>query len=384
MKKPWRRILSAAAAALCLAALPLNAYADETADGENTQQSAIFDADELETMTEDFISEYSYCGLKSENISIAYTYLATGETWFYNPDKWYYSASMYKVPLMMLLAEKEADGELTQESDVKGLTLAYAEESILVYSNNDYAHLMLNYLGTDEEAREMYKRYSSLSDDYYDSDFIDYSYFTARFMNDVMTTLYTESERFPHIIDCLKLAQPTDFFHLYIDPSLEVAQKYGSYDDSLGNSWNHTTGIIYTQNPIILTVMTEDVTKAEMVIGQAAKLFTDYTLTLDPLLDGYLERREAAEAESASLAEEADEAGTEAEAQTVVSESAPVPTAQPTEAAAEESEETHGALPIILICICAAALTAVLCLAFARKKSRAQTGADRGGYTPRH
>ncbi|MGI5976570.1 MAG: serine hydrolase [Candidatus Limivicinus sp.] len=257
---------------------------------------SILDDAELTKLTESIIEEFSGNGLNEGRISIAYTYTATGDTWYYNPDIWRYSASMYKVPLMMILAEKEADGELTQESDVKGLTLAQAEESVLVYSNNDYAHLMLNYLGTDKEAREMYKQFSPLEDNYYHSDFIDYSYFTVRFMNDVMETLYSEPERFPHITDCLKLAMPEDYFHLSLHNDYEIAQKYGSFRE-----FNNTAGIIYTPNPIILTVMTEDLNAytAEKVIAQAAQLFTEYTLELDKKLDSYKTELLAAEEEAA-------------------------------------------------------------------------------------
>lgn len=274
--------------------------ASDTDSDEITVDMTIFDDAELSALVETFIADHASQGVKADNISIAYTYTATGETWFYNPDEWYYSASLYKVPLMMILAQMEANGELTQESDVKGLTLAEAESSILTYSNNDFAHLMLNYLGTDQEAREMYKQFSSQPDDYYDPDFIDYSYFSVRFMNDVMTTLYNEPERFPHIIDCLKVAQPNGYFHLSLDPSIVIAQKYGSYKE-----FNNTSAIIYTENPVILTVMTENVAHAEQVLGDAAKVFTDYTYTLDAKLDSYAAEKAAAEEAARIEAEEA-------------------------------------------------------------------------------
>ncbi len=275
-----------------------------TPESQALAEMSIFDDDELNSLVENFIDTYSGYNVRPERISFALTYLATGETWYYNPDTWYYSASMYKVPLMMILAQMEYEGKLTQETEIKGLTLNKAEESILVYSNNDYAHLMLNYLGTDQEAREMYKQFSSLPDDYYHSDFVDYSYFTVRFMNDVMTTLYNNPERFPNILDCLKRAQPVDYFHLCTDPGLTIAQKYGSY-----NEWNGTTGIIYLENPIILTVMTERVERAEEVIARAAEMFVDYAPTLDARLDAY--KAERAEAEK--LAEEAELARVAAE-----------------------------------------------------------------------
>lgn len=395
MKKPFRIFLSLLLAASVYVSLPCAAFAD----GQDTAQSAgngeetaepemtIFDPDELQSMVDSFIQEYSGYGVKADNISFAYTYLATGETWFYNPDTWYYSASMYKVPLMMILAEKEANGELTQESDVKGLTLAYAEESILVYSNNDYAHLMLNYLGTDKEAREMYKQFSSLPDDYYDPDFIDYSYFTVRFMNDVMTTLYNAPERFPHIIDCLKRAQPTDYFHLYIDPELEVAQKYGSYKE-----FNNTSGIIYTPNPVILTVMTSDLARAELVIGEAARMFVDYTYTLDGKLNSYKEEKARAEEEAKQKA--AEEAAAQAEeearlAKEAEEKAAAEEAARQAELAAQQEAEERAALmekikaAAIVLCVAAAAVVIIVPVIKGRRKT-GTAGRSGGGYTPRH
>lgn len=395
MKKPFRIFLSLLLAASVCVSLPCAAFAD----GQDTAQSAgngeetaepemtIFDPDELQSMADSFIQEYSGYGVKADNISFAYTYLATGETWFYNPDTWYYSASMYKVPLMMILAEKEANGELTQESDVKGLTLAYAEESILVYSNNDYAHLMLNYLGTDKEAREMYKQFSPLPDDYYDPDFIDYSYFTVRFMNDVMTTLYNAPERFPHIIDCLKRAQPTDYFHLYIDPELEVAQKYGSYKE-----FNNTSGIIYTPNPVILTVMTSDLARAELVIGEAAKMFVDYTYTLDGKLNSYKEEKAQAEEEAKQKA--AEEAAAQAEeearlAKEAEEKAAAEEAARQAELAAQQAAEERAALmekikaAAIVLCVAAAAVVIIVPVIKGRRKT-GTAGRSGGGYTPRH
>lgn len=261
---------------------PISALAQEP------EESGIIDGEALKEQIESYIEEKD---LNGENISVGYCYTPTGDNWYYNGDKWYYSASMYKVPLMMIFAEKEYEGELSQDSNLKGLTLAQAEEYILTYSNNDYAHLMMSVLGTDRECRELYQQYSDLPVEDYDPDFYDYSYFTARFMTDVMETLYFEQERFPHIIDCLKLAQPENYFNRYLGASYDIAQKYGSYKE-----FNSTSGIVYTPEPFILTVMTEDLSIAmgETVIADFAKLFADYTLSLDAELERY-EQEKAAE-----------------------------------------------------------------------------------------
>ena len=270
---------------LCLALLcPTFALAEEA-------ESSILKEDEIQAMLDDYITRHN---LNPDNITVGYVYTATGDTWYYNADKWYYSASMYKVPLMMILAEKEYNGELTRNSDLKGLTLGYAEETILTYSHNDYAHLMMSVVAdTEPDCREFYKQYADLPDDYYDPDFRDYSYFTARFMTQVMTTLFSDPDRFPNVIDCLLAAQPEHYFRIHLG-SYAIAQKYGSYRDYSYRDWNHTAAIIYLPNPIILTVMTLDNPTAEATIADIGKLFADYSLTVDARLEQYRAEQEAA------------------------------------------------------------------------------------------
>jgi hypothetical protein len=97
-----------------------------------------------------------------------------------------------------------------------------------------------------------------------------------------MYTLYSEPERFPGIADRLKNAQPGHYFRLSLeDCNIEVAQKYGNYQDEDGKDWNHTSGILYTPNPVILTVMTQYGGISELIISDLARFFYDYTLRAD-------------------------------------------------------------------------------------------------------
>ena len=214
-------------------------------------------------------------------ISIAWVLPETGESWYHGEDRWYYSASLYKVPLMMLLTERESEGELTHDSAINGMTLETIEEEILVNSDNAAAYSMLLYFGQPDQTRRMFCRYSDLPENYYTWDFYGSSYFTARYMTDVMCTLYEAPERFPRMIDCMKQAQPGHYFHLKLGDSYEIAQKYGSYTEEDGTNWNHTTGIIYTPHPFILTVMTRYGGISENIIGDLASLFCEYTLSLN-------------------------------------------------------------------------------------------------------
>jgi len=307
MLSTYKRIISLALCMMLFAACAMPAFADESA------AEGVLDPVAMQKLVEDFIAER---GIKSENFSIGYVYTETGEEWYYNGDSWYYPASMYKVPLMMLLAEKVAAGELEQDSDLGGYTVATAEEYIITYSNNDYAHFVRKYLGGDEVWRQAAKGYAQLAESEYDPDYMDYCYFSPRYITQVVKTLYTEPERFPNIIECMKAAEPTGYFRLseQLRADYEIAQKYGSYVDSFGDNFNHNTGIIYTPQPFILTVMTLNASGYEKLISDVAVMFTDYTLSLEQELEEYVEEQEqAAEAERIAAEQAAAEAKAEQE-----------------------------------------------------------------------
>lgn len=236
---------------------------------------------EIETLFDAYLREND---LNPDLISVAYEYTGTGERWYHLEDRWYYSASLYKVPLMMLLAEREYLGELTKDSRINGLPLETIEEEVLVNSNNPIAYSTLLYIAQPDVCRKMFCRYSDLPEEYYTWDFYGGSYFTARFMTDVMSTLYRNTERFPRMTDCMKRAQPDHYFRLKLGDRWEVAQKYGSYQDEDGTDWNHTSGIIYTPHPFLLTVMTRYGGISETIIGDLAELFCEYTIQADSRL----------------------------------------------------------------------------------------------------
>ena len=242
-------------------------------------EESVIHPEDIQEFFDRYIAENN---LSSDLISVGYIYTATGERWYHNEDRWYYSASLYKVPLMMLYAEKEANGELTQESEFYGMQLSYIEDEVLTYSNNDIAYSMMLNIASPFDCRDLFRSYSGLPDDYFSWEYRGYSYFSARFMTEVMYTLYSEPEKFPGIADRLKNAQPGHYFRLSLeDCGIEIAQKYGNYRDEDGNDWNHTSGILYTPNPVILTVMTQYGGISELIISDLARFFYDYTLSAD-------------------------------------------------------------------------------------------------------
>ena len=387
--KRKRLLAQILALSLCLVLLcPLSAYAEgeESAAPPEPESYGVLDPAAMTKLVEDYMAAFSY---NKDKISVGYCFLDTGDTWYYNADRWYFSAGLHKVPVMMILAEREHEGELTRDSEIKGMSLAEAEESVLVYSSNETTHAMMSYIGTDQECRLKYRNFSALPEEYYDPDYLEYSYFSARFTTDVIKTLYYESERFPNILECMKRSDDGAYFDAGLNGECEVAQKYGTFTDKRGVEFNHDAAVIYTPHPFALVVMTQDLGVNQQVLKDMAIIFRDYTLTLDeayaawekaqsepgpvpgtpapapaePVEENpFLEEEPAEEPDASPAAPEAGEG--EESGEDAVVETAPTPSAERERNARIIVLLLNGALLVILI------LSAVLKLAMKRKRRR--------------
>ena len=174
MKTTFKKLLPLL---LCLILLLSAVPAARAEAGES-----IIDEEYLDAWIKEYVASHDLSG-GGQDFSVGFCYTATGDCWYYHGDIFMYSASMYKVPVSMLLAEKEAAGQLSQDSLVSGSSLKKLETTALIDSNNASGHAMLAYLGRDDsgKASELCMQYSSLSKDYFHQDFFDYSYYSARF-----------------------------------------------------------------------------------------------------------------------------------------------------------------------------------------------------------
>ena len=375
--KQFLRTIAALILCLTVCICPAGAYADDD------RETGIIDSEYLTQLFDEYLQSN---GITSSGgiFSVAFTYTATGDSWYYNADEWMYSASLYKVPNCMKLAEQEAAGLITQDSTVEGYTVSYLEYSAIVNSNNDSGHAIVDYLGGTYNGKcsDQFIEYTTLPESYFtNQDFYDYSYYTARFMNQVINTLYNESDRFPNIIDLMKQTQPNNYFHLALGDTYEIAQKYGAYQEPNGTQDNHCSGIIYTPNPIIVTVMTKNVSSFELRIAEAAQMLAEYALTLDAGLDDYIANRDAAaqqapeteeqtpvEAETQTVAQQ------EAEPEQTVEQSTPEPAdeqiiEQPQETTIKESKKSF---PVVPLLAGAVIILAVAALIISRKLKAAE------------
>lgn len=359
---------------LCLCML-LACIPAACADATDADEMKIFNDGEIESIVNDYLSSRN---ISAEKVSIGFCYTATGDEWFLNGDEWIYPASLYKVPLMMLLSEKVRAGELTQESSINGMSVAQIEEYIIVYSNNDWSHTIRAYLGGDEAWRTEARKYARLSDDEYSPDYLTYCYFTARYITEVVETLYASPDSFPNIIECMGQAKPGEYLRTNIEGQYSVAQKYGSYIEPNGTWNNHAVGIIYTPNPIIVSIMTRNVDNYNAVIGDIAELLTRYALTLDEKLEIFEQQKLAAQVaaereaqEKAAAEQRASEEAERAAAERAAEEKAAAEAAEKEAERAQRAEKLKSAVKLGLkvIVVVALAAAALLFLAKRRKKS---------------
>ena len=306
MKRSFQTPLSLLLTLLLLLSCVPAAFAENNpAAASGAEDSGIIDAAELNGWIEEYVAQNGLNG-DYQVFSVGFCYTGTGDFWFYNADEWMYSASLYKVPVSMLVAEKEAAGELTQDSVITNQyasgTLARLESTALTYSNNDSGHALVEYMGGSYAGKcaDQTIRLSGLPESYFTSDdFNNLSYYTARYMTHVMKTLYDGGEEaYPHVIEYLLDAQPGEYYNSGNGPSsYAIAQKYGAFVEQNGNNNNHCAAIIYTPTPVIVVVMTKNVGDYQRKIAEVGSHLAGYALQLD-------ERKAAQEQEALALATE--------------------------------------------------------------------------------
>ena len=351
---------------------------DEVIISAETVEDGVLDSDELKKLIEDFLDER---GIAHDRFRLGYTYTGTNETWYYNGDVWSYSASVYKLPLMMMLAQKVANGELKQDDKVCGVDLTYAETSVLTYSNNDYAHVMIHYFDSERDYREQQVKMSDVPVEDIPERYYVSSHFSPRFVIGVLRNLYENPDQFPNIVECLKVATPGQYLSRTLGDEYEVAQKYGAYEQ-----FNNIAGIVYMPHPIFIAINTTWVGNAEQVLADAGKLLADYTLTLDARLE---EREKAAKAEEErKLQEEEAERKRLEEEAAQAEEEARIAEAQAVQerAFAEEEAAAEEAVAVRNRVICTVAgvvvIAAVIAIAvISGKKKKRRRAAHRGRHS---
>ena len=267
LKNRMQRTAAGLTAIFLCAALALPAAAEEAAD---EYDYAGKDAGQVidETLEEmNVVKEY---------LGIAYENTVTGEICYRNADRPITAASLYKVPLCMYWTEKVADGELAWEDHVGAYQLERAVSQSLIYSNNKTAGALISGIGSYRQFRAAVAPLYGLNEEEASArDYLGSENITAQQMLHCLEMLYAEPERYPRVIDYLKEAEPDSYFRYYED-RFPIAQKYGFLSGHYTLTQN-TAGILYTDDPFLLVVMSEGGAGSMEIIGRLAQRLCDYT-----------------------------------------------------------------------------------------------------------
>ena len=262
--KAFKRILAAAAILCLLAALLPGAFAvnEERFAGKSWEQ-----------VTTEFLNDFG--AFEQGTFGIGYYNTVTGEEQYMNPDEYITVGSVYKVPLNMVYAEKISQGEMTLETPIFGIPYETLMRGAIIDSNNDYAKTLWDNLGSYHMYRQKIAPYMGEDPDTVSWKFYENNFFTARQMITCLRTLYENPDRFPYIVDTMKQAEPTNYFHRD-ESRYEIAHKYGFNSEGY-HSYVADSGIIYTPDPFLLVVFTDNTPQAYDVIARYAVLMCEYT-----------------------------------------------------------------------------------------------------------
>lgn len=204
--------------------------------------------------------------LNEDNFVLGWEDIESGETWFYQEDKFMVGGSMYKMPLNMVLTDMIDSGELENTENIQ-----LSRYNSIVYSDNEAAQWLRKKISENNvEYRSALARYSGFeATDLPDSYFRD-NRFSPRFMINTLRYLYDNSDTYAFVINCMKLAHPGRYFCKY-QGDYEIAHKYGFFENALCDS-----AIVYTERPFVLVCMTQSVSNAEELLGEVCEMFAMY------------------------------------------------------------------------------------------------------------
>ena len=214
--------------------------------------------------------------IRDQNVAYGYRNTVTGEEHFFNGDTYMVSASMYKVPLNMVVAEEVYNGEIDWETKFGGLSYKKLQEGSIIHSDNDYAKTLWLHVGNGNYRtyRRVIAPLMGEDADTVDPKFYENNFFTARQVIHCLNELYTNAERYPGVIECMKQAEPKNYFRRS-ETRFEIAHKYGFLQDDY-TLYMNDCGIVYTDEPILIVCFTAGQFNAYEVLGEFCTLMCDY------------------------------------------------------------------------------------------------------------
>ena len=208
------------------------------------------------------------------SVALGYYNTVTGEEHYYRGDIYMETGSIYKVPLNMLYAERIHNGEMSFDTPVFGIPYETQQQATLIRSDNYYATLLWQNLGSYMQFRDLIAPYMGVDPATADPLYYENRLFTAQQVIHCLRILYEDPERFPGVIDCLLQAEPEDYFFFH-EQQVPIAHKYG-YISENGSFYVCDCGICYTDDPILIVMFTWDVRLPNNLLADYCTLMCDY------------------------------------------------------------------------------------------------------------
>ena len=219
-------------------------------------------------------------GADEDHVGIGYYNTRTGEEKYISPDKYIVSASMFKVPLNMIIADRVSSGEMSMDTEIWGAPYSYYQNRTIVYSDNERSVDLFNYLGGYSQFKQLQIPYlgNNPEEDIGWNYQID-NYYNAREFIHMLRMLYESPERFPGILENMLEATPYSYFKQY-EKRYPIAEKYGfvEQNEATGHhTYINTCGVVFTDDPFCIVVFTDNVPMAYDLISEYAMAMCDYT-----------------------------------------------------------------------------------------------------------
>jgi len=264
------KLLKTALSALCALCLLLSMLPAASAALEEDER---FTGKSWLEIVEEFNDRLS---VRPQNVAYGYYNTVTGEEHYYNGDTYMVSGSMYKVPLNMVVANELYNGDITWDTQFGGISYKKLQEGSIIHSDNDYAKILWLHVGNGvyRSYRRVIAPLMGEDADTVDPKFYENNFFTSRQVITCLRELYDHSELYPGVIDCMKQAEPKNYFRKS-ETRFEIAHKYGFLQNDY-TLYLNDCGIVYTDEPILLVVFTDGQFNAYDVLAQYCSLMCDY------------------------------------------------------------------------------------------------------------
>ena len=208
----------------------------------------------------------SYLGKNIGNVGISYYDINSGKQIVINGDKTFLAGSTVKVQMNMVLYDMFQKGQI---SLIRPIPIQTLSDYSILHSDNIATNMIIKKLGYQNMRNLIDEKLGHATDH-------SGNYITANDETALLKLLYSNPQNNPFYNKLITNMKVTDFhdrIDLYI-PQEIAAHKIGDYSNYVND-----VGIVYTENPYILSVYTQGVSNASEVIGHISKMIYDYQIT---------------------------------------------------------------------------------------------------------